>query len=296
MSLLWSVGIFEEEQHLKLNEIALQKTLKVFDAKKRGTGAKFIHTYADPFLFVKDDILYLLLEVQEVNSKGYIHLWKTSDLMRWEDAGVLLKEDVHLSYPSVFQDDNNSIYLVPESAEANQIRLYKFNNFPHRLSFRCTLLDGPYVDTSLMKIDNTYFLMTTHKDQGTLELYFSNDLESSNWMPHPQNPIATTKLFNRNGGGFLKRNGDLFRIAQNTNKSYGNGIVVMKIIRIDKTRYQEEVLVENLVPGADLSWQKKGRHHLSTVDFNGKSIVAMDGLQSNSLANRIDNFFKKVTG
>lgn len=43
----------------------------------------------------------------------------------------VLNENFHLSYPNVFEYDG-SIYMLPETFESNQLRLYKCVSFPYK--------------------------------------------------------------------------------------------------------------------------------------------------------------------
>ena len=48
-----------------------------------------------------------------------------------EFLGVVLEENFHLSFPFVFEDSGN-LYMIPETAENQQIRLYECISFPEK--------------------------------------------------------------------------------------------------------------------------------------------------------------------
>ena len=82
---------------------------------------------ADPFLFVKDNELYLFYELQHWDDPGCIAMIKTKDLKVWSKPQMVLKEPFHLSFPFVFEDQG-VIYMIPESQEDDSIRLYCAND------------------------------------------------------------------------------------------------------------------------------------------------------------------------
>lgn len=293
MGKLWSIGIFEKEETKEL--FTLGKLLKVFNSRKVRLSKKHIHTYADPFLISDAENLYLFAEIQEISGKGYINGWKTSDLKEWENLGIILKEEFHLSYPFVFYDQHSSShYLIPESSETLEVALYHFQQFPLKPVKTAVLLKGKFADSSLMLIDGIYYLITTDLDKDELQLYYSHNLLDENWESHPMSPISTDKRVNRNGGGFILINKDLYRIAQNCEDSYGAGIVVLKVNQITREIYEETIVTPDLRPVIIPKWQKNGRHHLSIAEIKNTKVLATDGLQDDIWLNKGLNFLFKL--
>ena len=169
-------------------EKSLGSPIKIFNTKKLRFSKNTPHTLADPFLLSDKGKLYVFLESQSVDSKGVIKALVTDDLMNFEDLGVVLKKDYHLSYPFVFKH-NSSYFLLPESLEAKEVTLYKFKNFPQKPVKEKTLLKGKYYDSSLILVENIWYLFTTSKKG--LEIFWSEDMLKSDFTPHPMNPITT---------------------------------------------------------------------------------------------------------
>lgn len=68
------------------------------------------HTRADPFLFVRDDRLYLFYESQVADDFGRIDCAEI-DGHRIRHLGTVLAEPFHLSYPSAFADGQAPDYV-----------------------------------------------------------------------------------------------------------------------------------------------------------------------------------------
>jgi hypothetical protein len=286
MSKVWSVGIFTEDKNYQVQS-PLSHLVKVFDARKARLTKKHVHTYADPFLFVHENFLYLFIEVQEIGGKGYINTWRTNNLQEWSDLGCILRKKIHLSYPFVFQDERTGkIYLLPESSEERKIILYEFESFPGKLVPRNIIMDGNFADSNLVYHEGTYYLSSLDQDINQNRLFYS-DLLYGPWQEHPSSPVTTR--YPRNGGGFFKIGNQLYRVAQNTSIRYGGGIVIFEISSLSKATYTEDIIINDFKTATDHSWQKKGRHHFSIVNFNDHKIIAIDGQQKDYLLNKLVN-------
>jgi len=90
--------------------------------------------------------------------RGEIGLATSEDGTNWKYKQIVIAEPFHLSYPYVFEW-NNEYYLIPESYQANSIRLYKASNFPTEWSFVGNLLnDGFFVDSSIFRYADKWWM------------------------------------------------------------------------------------------------------------------------------------------
>ena len=97
---------------------------------------------ADPFTIEADRTWYMFFEVlNNLTGKGEIGLATSQDYINWKYQQIVLAEPVHLSYPYVFQW-MGEYYMVPESCQANSIRLYKATKFPTQWTFVGDILSG----------------------------------------------------------------------------------------------------------------------------------------------------------
>ena len=238
---------------------------------------------ADPFLFVKDDVLFLFYEDKKMYKPAVISMICTKDLENWTDPRVVLKESFHLSYPWVFED-KGQVYMIPETCEFKSIRVYKANNDLTQFEFYKTILTDDreyekgfsFSDTSIHKFDNMYYLFTTINDgeKNILELYVSENIFDG-FVKHPCFPIIENNKYGRNAGGLIKYNGKQYRVAQDCEKKYGEDVHLLEINCISKDEYIEDVYKKNLLAGKT-QFYKKGGHQYNYVEFNGKNIVATD--------------------
>ena len=287
-----SIGIFAEHSEFDVTKENLNNLKSTFDSRKVRFKKKHIHSYADPFLYVEKDELYLFAEVQEIGGKGYINCWKSSDAVKWDNLGIVLKKDFHISYPFLLEL-NSELYLLPETSEANEIALYKFNKFPLELKKEKILLKGIYVDSNIVFWNNTFFLLTMNKKK-EMELYFTEDLLKQELQAHPLSPIVFNPKINRNGGCFIRRSDKLIRIAQDFSKNYFDKIVILEILELNRLTFKEKLVRDSFEPEINFLWQRLGRHHLSAIEFKGKTLIAMDGRQKDTNWNRIINPIFKI--
>lgn len=240
---------------------------------------------ADPFLFVKNEKLYLFYESKAFFSPGVIMMTSTVDLKNWSKPVVVLKESFHLSYPWVFEEEGK-IYMIPETGSDKSIRLYEAAN-DDLTEFRLVkkLLEQPknvvcrigYGDTSIYKKEGKYYLMTMlqHDEPvNILELYVSDDLQGP-YIPHPCSPIAKDNKIGRDAGCWLELGGKLLRFSQDCVHRYGDNVNVSEITELSPTEYKEHLVQECIIP-TDAPFYKEGGHQINAVSFNGKWIVATD--------------------
>ena len=250
---------------------------------------------ADPFLFIKDDTLYLFYEDKKMYHNGVITMIKTSDLMHWSDPVTVLKEPCHLSYPWVFEE-NGRIYMIPETCSLNSIRLYEANENLTKFSYVKTILtdsreyaDGfSFSDTSIYKKDGYYYLMTTINDGETniLRLYISDKFDTG-YMEHPMSPICSNNNYGRNAGSLFKYESRLYRVAQNCEKRYGDNVNLLEIEEMSPTVYKERSVKDDILP-TSVSFYREGGHQFNMVKFRDQYVIATDAKEYNRfLSNRV---------
>jgi len=73
-----------------------------------------------------------------------------------------------------------------------------------------------------------------------LFLFFSDELFTSQWKPHPLNPIVSDVKKARPAGRVFEKDGKLYRPSQDCSKSYGYGFDLNRILVLSETEYREE--------------------------------------------------------
>ena len=64
-----------------------------------------------------------------LSGHGDIGLAVSDDGINWSYKQIVLDEPFHMSYPYVFKWQED-FYMIPESQEANSVRLYRALDFP----------------------------------------------------------------------------------------------------------------------------------------------------------------------
>ncbi|KAJ0046206.1 hypothetical protein Pint_05925 [Pistacia integerrima] len=243
---------------------------------------------ADPFLYVQGDVLYLFYETKNsITMQGDIGVAKSVDKgATWEQLGIALDEDWHLSYPYVFEY-LGQIYMMPESSGKEELRLYRAIDFPLKWTLDRIVMKKPIVDPVLVNHDGIYWLFASdHSGFGTnrngqLELWYSST-PLGPWKPHKKNPIYNVDKYlgARNGGRPFVYNGNLYRVGQDCGESYGRQVRTFKVEVLTKYEYKEvEVpfILEESYKGQN-GWNSARNHHLDVQQLSsGEWIGFMDG-------------------
>lgn len=210
---------------------------------------KFI---ADPFVVNQNGNDYIFFEEYVyAKNKAHISVIEVNKDGTMTNARTVLEKPYHLSYPFVFKWQGEW-YMIPETAANNTVELYRCNQFPYQWElikylFKNTLL----IDCTLWYHDNRWWLfavtqnhaLTTTNDQ--LLLFYSEDLFSTGWKAHPQNPVVTDISNCRPAGRIFSKNGNYYRPAQNNaSKQYGYGVKLNRIEVINEFEYRETLVDE----------------------------------------------------
>ena len=105
------------------------------------------------------------------------------------------------------------------------------------------------VDTTLFFHQGRWWLFTgmppRERDLPFAELYlfYSVDLFSREWRPHPLNPIVTDLQKSRPAGSIFSRDGKIYRPSQDCSKTYGHGFDLNEILVLSETEYRETTAV-----------------------------------------------------
>lgn len=274
----WSIGIYETDNPLKPEEIKGNPVLTYKNVKDICAG--FV---ADPFLFYKDDKFYLFFEVLNTkNNLGEIGVATSVDAVNWEYECIVLKSEFHLSYPFVFQNGED-IFMIPECYKSGKVTIYKAENFPFEWKPVKNILAGPYVDSTLLNYDDTFYLFTylnkSDESENYLEIWFSDKIDG-NWEKHPASPVSCGKNFpSRPGGRIIEFEGELYRFAQDTAEYYGKQIHCFRITELTRNTFRQEKLErEAFLTATGRGWNAIGMHNFDVIRVNGKFICCADGL------------------
>ncbi|XP_077253112.1 glucosamine inositolphosphorylceramide transferase 1-like [Tasmannia lanceolata] len=295
----WSIGVFYGESPFALKPIESKNVWKegsaawpvanpvvtCASASDAGFPSNFV---ADPFLFIQGDTLYLFFETKNsVTLQGDIGVARSIDKgATWKHLGIALDEEWHLSYPYVFRY-LGQIYMMPESSQKGELRLYRALEFPLQWTLDRVILKKPLVDSVIIDYNGMYWLFGSDfsrfgtKKNGELEIWHSTS-PLGPWKSHKQNPIYNTdKSFGaRNAGRPFVYNGNLYRMGQDCGQTYGRRVRVFKVDVLTKDEYNEvEVPLGMIEPEKGRNaWNGARYHHLDAQQLSsGEWIGVMDG-------------------
>lgn len=215
--------------------------------------------WADPHVLFREGKYYVFFEemIFDKENRGHIALVVIDETGACSEPMTVLEEPHHLSYPFVFEWENE-IYMIPETAGAGAVRLYKCARFPDKWEFQYNLMENVEAnDVTLFCKDHRWWLFASIKEHDgypnwdELFLFYADSPVSRSWQPHPKNPVVSDVTSARPAGKLFERNGALFRPAQNSSHRYGYGLKINRILKLTETEYEEEE-VESFAP----DWEK----------------------------------------
>ena len=133
--------------------------------------------------------------------------------------------------------------------------------------------DVKAVDTTIYFYKNKYWLFTNIiENEGAstwdeLFLFYSDNLETTNWQPHPMNPIVSDVRRARPAGNIFLHNGKIIRPSQDCSKRYGYGIRLNEIKILNEDEY-----VENEIDFIGPGWETKVKA-VHTINFKNNLTV-----------------------
>lgn len=235
--------------------------------------------FADPFLLVRNEETFCFVEDYDcLKGRARISVLRLA-ADGAELLGVALDEPFHLSFPYLFEHEG-SLFMCPESSEANEIRVYRCVDFP--LQWRLERVVMPAVhaaDSMIFERDGRWWLLTNIDPAGIgdhcseLFVFHSDSPTSTDWTAHPRNPVVVDAGFARNAG-LLREGSRIFRVSQRQGfDQYGRGSQINEILSLTP-----EVYSEACVARIDPTFRSGavGTHHLHST----AAVTVVDSLKS----------------
>lgn len=205
--------------------------------------------YADPFVFAHQNQTYLFVEdYRYLEGRGNLACLLLDDALNVVSTSPILRMPSHMSFPFVFKH-NDGVYMVPETCERKCVDLFAADGFPGSWKLQRRLLSNvDAADSVIFEKDNLYWLVTSVRDapgqNRYLQIYFSPDLLTGPFQPHPMN---SQRLYaglrhgsGRNAGPIFTAGDGLFRLSQHSKKYYGQGSRLMQITLLTTEHFAEE--------------------------------------------------------
>jgi hypothetical protein len=230
--------------------------------------------WADTFAYTHNGKHFIFFEEYVYKKKkahiSVIELDKTGKI---SGAKVVIDKPYHLSYPFVFKWQDE-IYMIPESNRNRTIELYKCKSFPYEWEFQMNLMENVHaVDTTIHFAEDKVWLFANMRETNgasawdELFLFYANTLLTTNWRPHPRNPIISDVRLARPAGNIFSHEGKLYRPSQDCSCTYGYATNINEIIILNEKEY-----CEKKVTAISPDWNKKvvAAH---TFSFDGELSV-----------------------
>ena len=219
----------------------LRKSIIIKNPKNRFLADPFVINHNNKTVLFVEDFHYQL-------NKGLISAYEI-DKNSYKEIGVAIEEKFHLSYPFLIKDENN-LFIIPESNQSKDIRIYKCVEFPLKWELNEILMQNVSAsDTNIIKFKDKYWMFTNIDTSNTgdhsseLHIFYSDDLLSKNWKPHLNNPVIFDSKQARNGGMIFSENNELFRVFQKQGfDMYGSSLGISKIETLTEDQYKENVI------------------------------------------------------
>jgi hypothetical protein len=212
--------------------------------------------WADPFVLARGGRHWVFFEeLPFATGRGHISVLEldASGRPTGEAAQPALIEPWHLSYPFLWQEDE-SLYMIPESSAHRSVDLYVCENFPARWRKLATLIEGPRLaDATLVRHGGRLWLFATHAEvdgclYDELHVYWAERLHGP-WHAHAANPVKIDARAARPAGAMWSHAGRLFRPVQDCSATYGGAVSVQEVIRLDEVSFEEREAWRIAAPG-----------------------------------------------
>ncbi|HKX78266.1 MAG TPA: formyl transferase [Novosphingobium sp.] len=207
----------------------------------------------DPFGIWRDGCLFVFVEDFDYRTAhGTIGVHVLDERLRWIEKRTVLHEPWHLSYPIVFEWDDE-IWLLPEASGSESLALYRAREFPWHWEKVATItLDVVPLDATPVRRDGLWWLFygaagSARERLTLLNVAWAEDLLGP-WTPHPLNPVLRDMRGARPGGRAFEHQGNLALPIQDCTRSYGSALRLLHVSTLDRDQFQARAGGKFLAP------------------------------------------------
>ena len=244
--------------------------------------------------------MYLFLE-------DYSYLTRTAKLICGEldnagrllDPRTIVEPPYHISYPGVFSVDGQ-FYMIPETAAANRVELYRAVRFPWEWKLERILVSGMKLqDPTYVQINGEHWIFAGGSSGGAVPRYdllhlFHAANFHDEFRPHPGNPVKQDAASTRPAGRIFFEGNRLIRPAQDCSRWYGCGLTFMEVDALDGTKYSEHPV--SRLPDCWLRGGFIGTHtYNSSAKFEALDVCTY-GVELMAVGGRARSLLRKLRG
>ncbi|EHI0557102.1 hypothetical protein J2I14_003459 [Escherichia coli] len=229
-------------------------TLDVLSRKGTKKLKKKFTFQADPFIFEKDNRLYIFYEAFNFrSSKGVLRCRiLDTDLNELNDIKLEGFDNLncHLSFPFLLTINGN-LFMIPESSERKEVILFQSICFPiYWKQAKVLLSDIALTDNVLLSVDELYYLVSTSLEN-ELVIHTATDIMGEWQKISPV--LDVCNHHHRGAGSPYIINDKLYILTQEcTPDTYGKSVFIKELIKLDMTTFKE-ILVDNIHPSVNKS-------------------------------------------
>lgn len=235
---------------------------------------------ADPFLFVEEGEWYLFFEVYNEDRNrpdASIGCARSSDGREWEYEGLVLEKEYHTSFPLVWKWEGE-YYTCPPTGR--DVELWRATEFPHDWEFLGNAIDVEYYphDPVFFRYDG-YWWLVADRNYTDVMVYYSDDLESFDWTPHPGNPVVTDRLEAARPGGRPVVVGETpYLFFQDLAFEYGDKIRAYEVVELSTDAYRDREVPESpVLAESGTGWNADAMHTFDPWWVGDGWVCAVDG-------------------
>lgn len=227
--------------------------------------------FADPFGLIRGQTLHVFVEAFDYRTKHAIIERHELELpgLRWRASRRVLERPFHLSYPYVFEHDGQT-WMLPESAKANEIALYRaIDDSLDNWQRECALIAGvPGVDASVIQHDGRWWMFHSivgpgARDQRELHVAHAPTLTGP-WQPVSANPVRVDRSGARPAGRpFRDGSGKIVLPVQDSATSYGSALRLLRFDVLEPANVRCEMTPVRLTGDLVSPDHAQGLHTLS---------------------------------
>ncbi len=255
----WNVGIVQQP----IETLAQCGGTPEINWLQQGEAPAF---WADPFGLEEFGQRWIFFEAFDYDEeRGWIAATALSDSNAPSEPYPIWRWPFHTSYPFLFRHDGE-IYCIPETSEANSVRLHRALRFPKEWEeVTCLIEDCAVVDASVFRFADRWWLTCADAsgDAATRLLLYHADELAGPWRAHRHNPLKVDVASARPAGAPFVVDGVLYRPAQDCSTGYGARVVVHRVDRLDLEGFDEHAV--SVVEPAASGPYPDGLHTLSAL-------------------------------
>jgi hypothetical protein len=199
------------------------------------------HFWADPFVIQEGGRDWLFFEDFIYAQKRGVIACGRLENGKIVDSRTVLERPYHLSYPHLIRHEG-AIWMIPETAEAGQVQLYRARKFPDEWVLERTLLELPAADCSPFAYEGRWYMFVSpnivaNVNVATTLLFEAPTLQGP-WKLHPAGAICNDVRWARCAGAVIHDGSRLLRPTQDGSNGYGYAVSFNEF-RLSSTTYEE---------------------------------------------------------